>query len=93
MLVLFVVVIVDHEELVHILVESFSHVRRTFFCILFLLEQNQVVNLVVAEHRIDSTCVPNVSYFEFFQVLLRRTKDLPRQPCHVQNLFCGPPDE
>ena len=55
MLVLFFVVMVDHEELVYILVESFSHVRRTFFCILFLLEQNQVVDLVVAEHRLDST--------------------------------------
>ena len=55
MLVLFVVVIVDHEELVIILVESFSHVRRAFLCILVLLEQNQVVDLVVVEHRLDSS--------------------------------------
>ena len=54
-LVLFVVVMVDHEELVSILVESFSHVRRAFFCILVLLEQNQVVDLVIVEHRLDST--------------------------------------
>ena len=52
MLVLFVVGIVDHEELFYILVESFSHVRRAFFCILVLLEQNQVVDLVVVEHRL-----------------------------------------
>ena len=52
MLVLFVVVIVDHEELVYILVESFSHVRRAFFCILVLFEQNQVVDVVVVEHPI-----------------------------------------
>ena len=55
MLVLFVVLIVDHEELVKILVEYFSHVRRAFFCILVLLEQNQVVDSVVVEHRLDST--------------------------------------
>ena len=55
MLVLFVDVIVDHEELVQILVESFSRVRRAFFCNLVLLEQNQVVDLVVVEHRLDST--------------------------------------
>ena len=55
MLVLFAVVIVDHAELVYILVESFSHVRRAVFCILALHEQNQVVNFVVGEHRPDST--------------------------------------
>ena len=43
MLVLFVVLLVDHNELVYILVESFSHVRRAFFCILVLLEQKSVV--------------------------------------------------
>ena len=47
LLVLFVVVTVDHEELVYILVESFAHVRRAFFCILVLLEQNQVVDSLV----------------------------------------------
>ena len=55
MVVLFVVVNVDHEGLVCILVDSFSHVRRAFFCILVLREQNQVVDLVVGEHRLDST--------------------------------------
>ena len=35
------------------------------------------VDSVVVEHRLDSTCLPNVSYFEFFQVLLRKS-------CHVQ---------
>ena len=55
MRVLFVVLIVDQEELVCILVESFPHVRRALFCILSLLEQNQVVDLVVVEHRLDST--------------------------------------
>ena len=55
MLVPFVVVIVDLEELVYILVASLSHVRRAFFCILVLLEQNQVVDSVCVEHRLDST--------------------------------------
>ena len=58
LLVLFVVVIVDHEELVFFLVDSFSHVRRAFFCILVLLQQNQVVDLVVVEHRLDPTGYP-----------------------------------
>ena len=82
--VLVVVVIVVHEEFAYILVESFSHVRRAFFCILVLLEQNQVADLVVVEHRLDSTWVPNVLYFDIFQVLLRRKNGPPRQSCHVQ---------
>ena len=49
------VVTVDHEELVFFIVESFSHVRRAFFCILVLLKKNQVSDLVVVEHRFDST--------------------------------------
>ena len=56
MLVLFVVVTVDHKDLVFFLDESFSHVRRPCFCILVLLEQNLVVHKVVVEHRLDSTC-------------------------------------
>ena len=84
MLVLFVVSIVDLEEFVYILVEPFSHIRRAFFCILVLLEQNQVDDLVVVEHRLDSTRVPNVLHFEFFQVLLRRMNVPPRQSCLFQ---------
>ena len=44
MLVLFAVLIVDHEEWFYILVESLSHIRRAIFCILVLFEQNQVVD-------------------------------------------------
>ena len=69
MLVLFAVLLVDREECSYSLVESLSRVRRAIFCILFLLEQNQVVDFVVVEHRLASTCVPNVLYFEFFQVV------------------------
>ena len=54
MLILFAVSLVDREEWFYILVGSFSYVRRAFFCILFLLEQNQVVDLVVVKHCPDS---------------------------------------
>ena len=93
MLVLLVVAIVDHEELVYILVESCPHVSRAFICILVLFEQNQVVVLVVVEHCLDSIRVPNVLYSDFFQVLLRRMSGPPRQSCHVRYLLLGPPDE
>ena len=54
MLVLFAVLLVDLEEWFYSLGKSLSRVRRAIFCILFLLEQNQVVDLVVVEHRLDS---------------------------------------
>ena len=53
MLVLIAVLLVDREEWFKSLVESLSRVRRAIFCILFLLEQNQVVDLVVVEHRLE----------------------------------------
>ena len=54
MLVLFVVLLVDHEEWFYILAESLSHIRRAIFCILVLLKQSQVVDVMVVEHRLDS---------------------------------------
>ena len=54
MLVLIVVELVDHEEWFYILVESLSHIRRAIFGILVFLEQNQAVDLMVVEHRLDS---------------------------------------
>ena len=47
MLVLFAVLFVDREEWFKSLVESLPRVRRAIFCILFLHEQNQVVEIVV----------------------------------------------
>ena len=52
MLVLFAVLLVDREEWFYFF-ESLSHVRRAIFCILFLFEENQVVDLVVVDHRPD----------------------------------------
>ena len=43
------------SEWFYIPVESLSHTRRAILCILVLLEQNQVVDFVVVEHRPDST--------------------------------------
>ena len=44
MLVLFAVLLVDCEELLYSLVESLPYVRRAISCILFSLEQSQVVD-------------------------------------------------
>ena len=54
MLVLFAVLRVDRKKWLCSLVESLSRVRRAILCIPFSLEQNQVVDKVVVEHRLDS---------------------------------------
>ena len=53
-MVFFAVFLVDCEEGFHIIVESLPSARRAICCILFLLEQNQVVDLLVLGHRLDS---------------------------------------
>ena len=70
MLVLFAVLLVDREEWFYSLVESLSRVRHAIFCILSLLEPNQVVDIMVVEHRLDSIRVSNVLTCGFFQILL-----------------------
>ena len=83
MLVLFAVLLVDCEEWFYILVESLPYVRRAISCILFSLQQNQVVDFTVVEHRLDSILESNASSFEFSQFLSRRINDSPKQFCHV----------
>ena len=46
------VVLVGREGCFYILVESLPYIRRVIFCILFSLEQNQVVDLMVLEGRL-----------------------------------------
>ena len=53
-LVLFAVSFVDCEEWFKSLVESLPYVRCAISCIVFSLEQNQVVDLAAVEHRLDS---------------------------------------
>ena len=53
-LVLVAVVLVGREGWFHILVESLPYIRREIFRILFSLEQNQVVDLMVLEGLRDS---------------------------------------
>ena len=53
-LVLVAVVLVGNEGWFYILVESLPFFRRVIVCILFSLEQNQVVDLMVLEGRRDS---------------------------------------
>ena len=54
MLVLFAVLLVVCEERFYVFVEYLPYVRRVISCILFSLEQSQVVELTVVEHCLDS---------------------------------------
>ena len=77
-LVLFAVLLVDCEEWFCSLLGSLPSARHAIVCILFSLEQNQVVDLMVVEHRLDSIWGSNVSNFDFWQILLRRMNDPPK---------------
>ena len=54
----------------------------------FRLSKNQVVDLTVVEHRLDSIWESNASNFEFSLLLLHCMNDSPRQFCHVA--LCAP---
>ena len=92
MLVL-LVVIVDHEDLVKIIVEFFSHVRRAFFCILVLLWQNQslilwLLSTVMIQPEYPMFCI--LKCFGFcFDVWMALQSNLVM----FNNLLLSPPDE
>ena len=64
--------------------KSLSHVHHAVFLILVLLQRNQDVDLVVLEHLLYSTRVPNFSRFEFFPLLLQKRSGLPIKVRHTE---------
>ena len=81
--VLFFVLLVGFREWFYIPAGSLPKIRRVISCILFSLEQSQVVDLTVAEHHPDSILESNVLNFEFSQLLSRRMNDFPGQICQI----------
>ena len=57
-----------------ILVESLPYICRVIFCILFSLGQNQIVDLMVLEDRLDSIWVSNVLNVRVLSDLVGRYK-------------------
>ena len=87
-LLFFSVLLVGSEEWFYIPAGSLPKIRRDVSCILFLLEQNRVVDLTVAEDHPDSILESNVLSVDFTQLLSRRMSDSPRQFC--QKAFYSP---
>ena len=75
--------LIDCEGWLCSLAGSLPGARRAIVCILFSLEQSQVVDWVVAEVLLRLAWESNASNFEFSQFLLRRRYASPRQVCHV----------
>ena len=69
----------DCEEWFYILLGSLPSARRAIVCILFSLEQSQVVEWVVAGVLLCLTWESNASNFDFSQLLLRRRNVSPKQ--------------